>query len=148
MNMSQQELEISVNPNDSPKSLEEIAEYITEKLSLELEKEMRANDVKYSVFGDVIEIVAGGYQEGIEEEAEDDEDYINLLNQINDENMNNVKGKISNEKFTVFFMPQPCEGESCIVGLRAVIRLNVGLDEVMYWEIDNLVGLIKAVYLL
>ena len=134
--------------NENPKSLEEIAEYITEKLRIELAKEMRANDVKYSIFNDVIEIVAGGYFDSIEDEAEDEEDYENLLNQINDENMNNVRGKISTEKFEVFFMPQPCQGEHCITGLRAVIRLNASLNDIMYWEIDNLVLLIKAVYLL
>jgi Ser-tRNA(Ala) deacylase AlaX len=148
MNMSQQELEVRVNANDNPKSLEGIAKYIAEKLRIELGKEMRANDVKYSVFNHVIEIVAGGHQVGIEEEAEDDEDYENLLEQINDENMNNVRGKISTEKFTVFFMPQPCQGEHCIVGLRAVITLNADVNYIMYWEIDNLVLLIKAVYLL
>ena len=134
--------------NENPKSLEDIAKYITEKLRIELEKEMRANDVKYSIFNDVIEIVAGGYFDSIEDEAEDEEDYENLLNQINDENMNNVRGKISTEKFEVFFMPQPCQGEHCITGLRVVISLNADLNDIMYWEIDNLVLLIKAVYLL
>jgi len=134
--------------NENPKSLEDIAKYITEKLRIELAKEMRANDVKYSIYMDTIEIVAGGYFDSIEDEAEDEEDYENLLNQINDENMNNVRGKISTEKFEVFFMPQPCQGEHCITGLRTVIRLNASLNDIMYWEIDNLVLLIKAVYLL
>jgi hypothetical protein len=145
--MSRQE-EIGVEGGRNPRTLEEIAKYVAEKLKEELAKERHFSDVKYSVFKDNIEIVAGAYFGNIEYEAGDEEDYDNLLEQINDENMNEVRGKITTEKFTVYFMPQNCQGESCIAGIRVVIKIKKGLDDVLYWDLDNVVNLIKAVYLL
>jgi hypothetical protein len=144
--MSQQ---IELNEGSgNPRTLDDVAKYITEKLRKELAREHHFSDVKYSVFKDNIEIITGAYFGNIESEAGDEEDYLNLLEQINDENMNETRGKITTDKFSVYFMPQNCQGEHCICGLRAVIKMRKDLSEVLYWELDNLVKLIKAVYLL
>jgi len=137
---------LEVKGDENPKTLEDIAKYIATKLRQGLAREMRASDVKYSVFRDIVEIIAGEYFDEIK--AEDGVDYNNILGQIDDENVNWTIGKISTEKYDVFFMPQNCQGEHCIAGLRTVIRLRKSLDEITFWDLNDLVNVIKAVYML
>jgi len=144
--MSQEE--IKVYGAENPKSLEDIARYIATKLVDNLAKEHHYVSAKASVFKDNIEILAGFYINSVEEHAEFDEEYTEALERINREDTINVRGELTTEKFNVLFMPKPCEGEHCIVGLRIVIRLNKSLNEITYWDVENIANLIKDVCLL
>jgi hypothetical protein len=117
-------------------------------VKLELAREHHRVSSKASVLKDnVVEILVGFYINSIEEKAELEE-YMKLLEKINRKIAKNIRGEIETEKFKVSLMPQPCQGDHCVAGLRAVIKLNKGLNKIEYWDLDNVASLIKDAWLL